>query len=147
MRLYDAEGTYTKHKDAEGNIVEKFNGTAGGYNDEDWQQFWLEQMEANLERGVDPAFVDNARSLTTALQNGTVEKYDMAEMGVTSSMIAYRNTYASGSTGGGASYKVEGMEAFLENYTETRDGVMYDKASGKQAAWGASGSKYSYFVW
>ncbi|UIK06762.1 hypothetical protein [Neorhizobium galegae] len=146
MRLYDAEGTYTKHKDAEGNIVETFNGTASGYNDEDWQQFWLEQMEANLERGVDPAFVDNARSFTAALRNGTVEKYDMSEMGVTTSISTYRNTYASGSTGGGISYKVDGMAAFLEKYTETRDGVMYDKATGKLSSWGASGSKYTYFV-
>ncbi len=46
MRLYDAEGTYTKHTDAEGYVRETFNGTAGGYNDADWQQFWLEQMEA-----------------------------------------------------------------------------------------------------
>lgn len=142
MNFYDAEGTYTKHKDAEGNVRETFNGTAGGYNDEDWQQFWLEQMEANLERGVDPAFVDNARSFTTALQNGTVEKYNMAEMGVTSSMEAYSDRF-----GSGAIFKVEGMDAFLEKYTETRDGVMYDKASGKRATWGASGSKYTYFVW
>jgi hypothetical protein len=142
MRLYDAEGTYIKHTDADGNARETFNGTAGGYNDEDWQQFWLEQMEANLERGVDPRFVDNARSFTTALQNGTVEKYDMAKMGVTSSMEFYSDRF-----GSGAIFKVEGMEAFLEKYTETRDGVMYDKASGKLGAWGASGSKYSYFVW
>ncbi|UIK06763.1 hypothetical protein [Neorhizobium galegae] len=142
MNFYDAEGTYTKHKDAEGNVRETFTGIAAGYNDADWQQFWLETMESALERGVDPASLDDTLSFATALKNGAVEKYDMATMGVTSSMEAYSDRF-----GTGAIFKVEGMDAFLEKYTETRDGVMYDKASGKQATWGVSGSKYSYFVW
>jgi hypothetical protein len=66
----------------------------------------------------------------------------MAKMGVTSSMEAYSDRF-----GTGAIFKVEGMDTFLETYTETRDGVMYDKATGKHSSWGASGSKYSYFVW
>jgi hypothetical protein len=66
----------------------------------------------------------------------------MAKMGVISSMEVHSDQF-----GSGAIFKVEGMDAFLEKYTETRDGVMYDKATGKLAAWGASGSKYSYFVW
>ncbi|MCQ1573051.1 hypothetical protein NFO65_20205 [Neorhizobium galegae] len=142
MRLYDAEGTYTKHTDAEGNVRETFTGVAAGYNDEDWQEFWLETMESALERGVDPASLDDTRAFATALKDGIVEKYDMAKMGVNSWMEAY-----SGPSGSGAIYKVEGMQAFLEKNTETRDGVMYDKASGKHATWGVSGSKYSYFVW
>ncbi len=66
----------------------------------------------------------------------------MSEMGVTSSMEVYSDRFGSGAT-----FRVEGMEAFLEKYTETRDGVMYDKATGKLSSWGASGSKYTYFVW
>ncbi|CDZ56115.1 hypothetical protein [Neorhizobium galegae] len=142
MNFYDAEGTYTKHKDADGNVRETFTGVAAGYNDEDWQEFWLETMESALERGVDPASLDDTRAFATALKDGIVEKYDMAKMGVNSWMEAY-----SGPSGSGAIYKVEGMQAFLEKNTETRDGVMYDKASGKHATWGVSGSKYSYFVW
>lgn len=89
-----------------------------------------------------------ARSYLTALESGTVTIHDMSKMGVTSIMTERQIFYTDGSMqGSSTSWNTQGMDAFLERYTEIRDGVMYDKATGGHASISQNGTVFTYSVW
>lgn len=89
-----------------------------------------------------------ARTYIDALAKGTVTQYDMSTMGVTSTMTEKQTFNADGSMkGSSTSWDTQGMDAFLSNHVEIRDGVMYDKATGKHSTIAQNGTVFTYSVW
>lgn len=89
-----------------------------------------------------------ARTYIDALAKGTVTQYDMSTMGVTSTMTEKQTFNADGSMkGSSTSWDTKGMDAFLSNHVEIRDGVMYDKATGKHSTIAQNGTVFTYSVW
>jgi hypothetical protein len=91
---------------------------------------------------------EQARAYLKAVEEGTIERYDMAQFGVTSIMTQTNFYNADGSDRGvSGSWDTKGMEEFLEQYVEIRDGMKFDKATGKYAAISQNGTKFTYSVW
>lgn len=148
LQLYGAEGSYARQTDADGRFIEIFHGTASGYDDSKWRQFWSDNTEQIIQQpDATPQQIEAGRSFIAALESGAVERRDMSTMGVTSSIEVFGYGVNGRVSSGGWNIKTEGIDAFLETYTERRGGQMYDKATGKHATYGQSGSKFEYFVW
>lgn len=135
-RTENADGTYSLIK----------TGTGTGVSDD---HYAAKAMDSWKERaaGIGPK-AEWARSYLSALEKGTVAVYDMSKMGVSSTMTERQTLNADGSMrGSSTSWNTQGMDAFLEQYTEIRDGVMYDKASGGHASISQNGTVFTYSVW
>ncbi|MDQ0419188.1 hypothetical protein J2045_000198 [Peteryoungia aggregata LMG 23059] len=135
-RTENANGTYTLTK----------TGTGKGVPDDHYaataMASWKEKAAGNGPKA------EWARSYLDALEKGTIAIYDMSKMGVTSTMTERQTFNADGSMrGSSTSWNTQGMDAFLEQYTEIRDGVMYDKATGGHASISQNGTVFTYSVW
>lgn len=135
-RTENADGTYTLTK----------TGTGKGVSDDHYAAKAMASWKEKAA-GVGPN-AEWARAYLDALEMGTIAIYDMSKMGVTSTMTERQTFYADGSMrGSSTSWNTQGMDAFLERYTEIRDGVMYDKATGGHASISQNGTVFTYSVW
>jgi hypothetical protein len=136
VRTDGSDGGYTLTKTGTGK---------GGADDQ-----YADQAMASLKKkaaGSGPQ-ADWARTYLDAMASGTVTEYDMSTAGVTSTMTE-RDTYnADGSMrGGSTSWNTKGMDQFLAQKVEIKDGVMYDKATGKHSTISQNGTVFTYSVW
>jgi len=135
-RTENADGTYTLTK----------TGTGMGSTDDHYHSKAMASLKERAE-GSGPK-AEWARSYLDALETGTVAVYDMSKMGVTSTMTERQTFNADGSMrGSSTAWNTQGMDVFLERYTEINDGVMYDKATGRHASISQNGTVFTYSVW
>lgn len=136
VRTENANGTYTLTK----------TGTGKGVPDDHYASRALASLKERAAESGPRA--DWARTYLAALEKGTVVIHDMSEMGVTSTMTERQTVNADGSMrGSSTSWNTQGMDAFLERYTEIKEGVMYDKATGGHASISQNGTVFTYSVW
>jgi hypothetical protein len=136
LRTDNADGSYMLTKTGTGLAVSE-------------AEFFQNGLEKTRERaqGTGPR-AERARAYLKAVEEGTIERYDMAKFGVTSTMTQTNFYNADGSDRGQTnSWDTRGMEEFIEKYVEIRDDMMFDKATGKYAVISQNGTKFTYSVW
>ncbi|MBO3759349.1 hypothetical protein [Ciceribacter sp. L1K22] len=112
-----------------------------------------EQISRQLEifeeqaKGTGP-HAERARAYVKASEEGTLERYDMSKMGVTSIYTQTDFYRADGSQSGSVGrWNTTGMDEFLEKYVVIENEMMFDKATGKQAGITQNGTAFHYWVW
>lgn len=137
---YGVKGTFTTTYHGNGERTETFVGLAQGRTDEAFRQGTIDGLKR------DPSSLRN-RTALAAYENGTVQEIDIAELGFKSAMTMTTNHYSDGRADLSVSFDLSPMLQFREQNTETRDGVLYDKETGKFAAINQNGSKFIYSTW
>lgn len=138
---HGVKGTLTTTYNEKGERIRTFVGTGMGMTDEAHRQMMIDGLEK------DQSTLRN-RAALAAYKNGTMQETDIAELGFQAVMVRVTQYFNDGS----ASMRTTPdstsvVPQFREQYTETRDGVLYDKATGKFAAIGQNGSKFTYLTW
>ncbi|WP_327212749.1 hypothetical protein U8Q06_34930 (plasmid) [Rhizobium beringeri] len=136
-RVYNDEGGFTETKTGQGT----FGGDAAA------QASALDYFREQAN-GTGPE-ADRAKAYLDAYDKGTIRKYDMSSMGVTSTATITKSYYADGTQSGeGGSFQTVGMAEFLKQYTTVGDdGLLRDKATGKYAGIEQNGTKFTYSVY
>lgn len=137
VREYAANGEYTETATGEGTFSS------------DEQMALNTAMNAQEEaKGSGPNAV-RARAYLKALEDGTLQSYDMSDMGVTSTLTKTMMYYADGRVRGEAgTFDTKGKDKFIENHiTIDTDGMMRDKATGKYAGIQQNGTEFTYLVY
>lgn len=137
---YGVKGTFTTTYHGNGERTETFVGLAQGRTDEAFRQGTIDGLKRHQPS-------PQTQAALAAYENGTVEETDIAELGFKSSMTMTTNHYSDGRADLSVSFDLAPVFQFREQYTETRDGVLYDKATGKLAALNQNGSKFIYSTW
>ncbi|MFK4260083.1 hypothetical protein [Agrobacterium tumefaciens] len=137
---YGVKGTFTTTNHGNGERTETFVGNAMGMTDDAYRQLAIDTLKK------DQSTLRNQTWLA-AYENGTVQEIDIAELGFATGMTITTDHYSDGSARMHTSFNNSGANAFREQYTEMREGVLYDKDTGKYAAMGQNGSKFMYFTW
>lgn len=138
--LWGANGTISTTSDGKGGYFDTFSGMALGMPEDEHRQHTIENLE-----GVPPT--PRTEAWLAAVKNGKLQEIDLTTMGVESKMTSTIHHYADGSTDSTSTIEVRGLTEFKAQHTEIRDGILYDKETGKFAAIGQNGSKYTYSVW
>jgi hypothetical protein len=107
------------------------------------------QLDAYREQAQGTgAKAERARAFIKAAEEGTLQRYDMSEMGVTSIYTQTEFYRADGSQSGSIGrWNTTGMEQFLEKYAVIDNEKMLDKATGKNAGITQNGAAFHYWVW
>jgi hypothetical protein len=138
LELANAERVYT----ANGEYSQTFTGQATVVSDAEMYAQAVERA-----KGTDAVAV-RTRAYLSAMADGSLQTFDMTKMGVTSTMAQTNSYHADGTDKGSkTSYDTRGMDQFLATYVEIKDGLMYDKATGKNASIGQNGTQFTYSVW
>jgi hypothetical protein len=143
--LFTMEGAL-RTDNADGSYMLTKTGTGLAVSEAEFFQKGIEIMRERAQ-GTGPK-AERARAYLSAVEDGTLEIYDMAKFGVTSTMTQ-TNLYSSDGSDRGVSgrFDTKGMEEFLEQYVEIRDGMKFDKATGKNATITQNGTKFTYMIW
>lgn len=134
----------TEGMDGSYSLTKTGTGKAGPDN------LYLDRAMASLKEKAagSGARAEWARTFLDAMKHGTISKYDMSSMGVTSSMTERQTFNPDGSMSGSSNrWDTRGMDTFLEQYVEIRDGAMYDRATGKHASISQNGTVFTYLIW
>lgn len=144
-QIFNMDGaTRTEGQDGEFTLTK--TGTGKGSPDDQYADRAMASLKEQAA-GSGPQ-ADWARTYLDAMKNGTVTEYDMTTMGVTSTMTEKQTFNADGSMkGSSTSWNTKGMDQFLAQHVEIKDGVMYDKASGKHSTISQNGTAFTYSVW
>ncbi|MFK4260082.1 hypothetical protein [Agrobacterium tumefaciens] len=138
--LYGVKGTFTTTYHADGGSTETFVGDFQGMTDEMQRQFLINGLKADQS-------TPRNRAALAAFENGTMQEIDIAELGFQTGATMTSDVYSDGSGYMRVRIDQSGFNQFREQYTETKDGVLYDKVTGKFAAIGQNGSKFTYMTW
>lgn len=133
-REYAASGEYTETATGQGTVA----------SDEDVMAEGL-RMVRKQAVGDGPDAV-RARAYIKAHEDGTYQEIDLSAKGVSATMTATNYYYADGGIKGqGVSYKVTGLNEFLESHTyQGDDGKMRDNETGKYASIKQNGTNFFY---
>ncbi|MCF6370552.1 hypothetical protein [Rhizobium halophilum] len=135
---YAVKGTITTTYDANGKRLERFVGTFQGMTDEAYRQLMIDGLKHDQS-------TPRNRAALAAFKNGTMREVDLADLGVKSGVVRTKDFFEDGSARScRTEFEVSGMLQFREQHTELRDGVLYEKETGKFAAIGQNGSKFIY---
>ncbi|MFK4259918.1 hypothetical protein [Agrobacterium tumefaciens] len=137
---YGVKGTFTTTYHGNGARTEKFVGTAMGMTDDTYRQMTIDSLKG------DQSTLRN-RAALAAFENGTMQEIDIADLGFKTEMVRTTDYYNDGHAADRTHIDPTAANAFREQYTEMRDGVMYDKETGKYAALGQNGTKRVYYTW
>ncbi|MFK4259917.1 hypothetical protein [Agrobacterium tumefaciens] len=139
--LYEVKGTFTKTYHGNGERTETFVGSFMATTDDAHRQRTIEVLKN------DQSTLRN-RTWLAAYQNGAVQETDIADLGFKAEAVRTTDYYSDGSARHHVALDSKSVvHEFLNTYTEIRDGVMYDKASGRFAAIEQNGSKFTYATW
>lgn len=138
--LYGLKGTFTTTHHGNGERTETFVGSFTGMTDEAYRQMTINSLKQ------DQSTLRNQTWLA-AYENGTIQESDIAELGFNTGAVRTTDYYSDGSATDRTHIDTSGIAQFREQYTEMKDGVLYDKASGKFASIGQNGSKFIYSTW
>lgn len=132
-RVYTSDGDYSETSTGTATVGADANDLSG-------------MQEAALGTGAE---ADRAKAYLDAVAKGTVQKYDMSDMGVSSTMTSTKLYYADGGNKGEkVTFNTTGMRQFLEANTEIdADGILRDKATGKYAGIEQNGTKFTYLTY
>jgi len=112
-----------------------------------------EQMSKQLEAFTEQAKgigskAERARAFLKAAEDGTLQRYDMSKMGVTSIYTQTDFYRADGQQSGSVGrWNTSGMDEFLEKYVVIENEMMTDNATGKFASLTQNGTAFHYWVW
>jgi hypothetical protein len=139
--LYGVKGTFTTTHHENGARTEVFVGSYMGMTDEAYRQRWVDSLEADQSTQAN-------KTMLAAFENKTIKETDIADLGFKAELVSTTRYNSDGSATGSVVFDSKSViPQFREQYTETRDGVMYDKATGKNAAIGQNGNKFIYYTW
>ncbi|THV19848.1 hypothetical protein [Peteryoungia ipomoeae] len=133
-------GTFTKTQYGNGESTETFAGVGQVMTDAAYRQSTIDGLKQ------DQSTLRN-KTMLAAFQNGTIQETDISELGFSEGMTMTLNRYSDGHAEVNVQFDNSGAQQFREQHTESRDGVLYDKETGKFAAIGQNGSKFIYFTW
>ncbi|TWC75764.1 hypothetical protein FB593_1283 [Rhizobium sp. SJZ105] len=139
--LHEVKGTYTRTDHGNGERTETFVGNFKVNTDEGHRQRTIDVLKG------DQSTLRN-RTMLAAYENGTIEETDFADLGFKTEAVRTTEYYSDGSAHHHVALDSKSaVRQVFEQYTEMRDGVMYDKATGKFAAIDQNGSKFTYLTW
>ncbi len=137
---YGVNGTFTKTYHSNGDRTDTFVGSAQGKSDQAWRQVMINSMKADQS-------TPRNRAMLEAFENNTVQAIDIAGLGFKTGMTMTTDYFSDGSSRMSVNFDTSGADQFREQYTELRDGVLHDKATGKFALLGQNGSQFIYLTW
>lgn len=138
--LYGVKGTFTTTYHGNGERTEVFVGSFMGKTDEAYRQIWIDGLkrdQSTLQK----------RTMLAAFESNTIQETDIAELGFKSELTMTADYHSDGRAEMRVNIDISAMLQFREQYTETRNGVLYDKATGKFADMGQNGNKFIYYTW
>ena len=136
-RAYAENGEYSETTTVAGTVVP----------DEEFEELGLQSLREQA-KGAGPE-AERAKAYLEARDQGTIQRYDMSAMGVTSTLTITNHYYADGrDKGQQATYDTRGMRQFLDNHTVVdADGVLRDRATGNYAGIEQNGTRFTYLVY
>ncbi|MDR6818775.1 hypothetical protein J2X76_003957 [Neorhizobium sp. 2083] len=137
VREYTANGEYTETATGE-----------GAFSSDEQMALKTVLNEQEEAKGSGPNAV-RAQAYLKALEDGTLQSYNMSDMGVTSTLTKTMMYYADGRVRGEAgTFDTKGKDKFIADYiTIDTDGMMRDKKTGKYASIQQNGTEFTYLVY
>ncbi|CDN46424.1 hypothetical protein [Neorhizobium galegae] len=137
VREYGANGEYTETATGQ-----------GAFSSDEEMALKTVMHEQEEAKGSGPNAA-RAQAYLKALDDGTLQSYDMSDMGVTSTLTKTIMYYADGRVGGErVTFDTKGKDKFIADHiTIDTDGMMRDTKTGKYASIQQNGTEFTYLVY